>query len=506
VSIRQIPPATRWRALVLALVFLPLFVQLDRGLYTDVKSVTGPRGVITNLPIPISVFVSAVAAAVMARRWIREPVVLLLGSTIPLMLVTSLVAGDGSVSWTKLKLLLFQFAVPMAGFALGREIARDAQAVRTGALLLFFTAATTVTAHLLSSWLVSRSALLSATVFGVGIYNHLQYVPVIVMSAYLLAVFLIVDPASGFSTRAGRSAVLFGVIVAFYLAASISMTATFGFWLALALLLLVIPASGRLVTGTTLVLAILISVIYTAVATPRSVAFQAKLLGADDPESGPHAEMAGLVEAGDPDVLALFDLEDMAAEGHARELSDRRSVPPRWRFLPNIGERTYFWAFYLDATTSSVRAFLFGHPEQPDMTRFPSAHNYYLDMLYNFGLPPLIPIAAIILRTGMFGLARLRDMRRSPALAGLAFLTALLLFVDNGLRVGMRQLYPGIATFLVWGLAFTMLETGARRVPLAVRIRRSGSPADAPQEPVTELVHKGIEQQPAAAQRQQLRG
>jgi hypothetical protein len=426
------------RALIPPLVFAPVFFQLDGRLYTDPATVEAPRGMVTNLPIPISVLVCAIAVAFMARRWLRDPLVLILISAVPLMFVTSLVAGDGAMSWTKSKLLLFQFALPMAGFAVGREIARDTDAVlRAGRWLLGLTVAV-ATAQLASTWFRHGSPLLVSDVFGIEIYGHLQYVPVLVMAAYVVGVFAVIgSPAS--SAKLRRAAMLFAPVMAMYVAASMSLTALLGFWMAL-LLLVALPVgrANRFVAAASLVVAVCLSAAYTVTATSRSAAFQAKFLGLSAEEA---------LAASGKDVLQASS-EDMPA------------LPPGVdpELLPNVSERYVYWEYFVRNSTSSVRSFLFGHTEQPDIRVYPSAHNYYLDLLYNFGVLPLVPIAVVIASTLLYGLLSAGALRRSPALAGLAFITLLLLVIDNGLKVSMRQPYPGIATFLLWGMLSMQLE------------------------------------------------
>jgi len=416
-------------SLAVLLVFVPVFFQLDGRLYSDPGSLTEPRGTFTNLPLPISVLVCGIALAAMSHRWLRQPQTLLLLSTVLLMFLTSLVAGSGAISWPKTKLLLFQFGAPMAGFALGRELGRDERCViRSGKWLLLATAIVIV-AQLCSTWFRHRSVVLSSDIFGLEVYGHLQYVPVILMVGYVSGLFAVCSvqpyrmvPVAG---------MLFVPVMSAYVGASMSITAVLGLWMSL--FLLAWTPGGRRhahVLSVMAVTAIVLSSAYVVAATTTSSSFQAKFLGLKQSNSSAPGEAPPVVSADDGEP----------------------------QILPNLVERFVYWDYFLAGSTSDLGAFLFGHAEQPDIREYPSAHNYYLDLLYNFGFLSLVPLATLIAWTARQSWQLRTEFGRYPELVGLTFVTFFLLVADNGLKVGMRQLYPGITTFMLWGMLSISLE------------------------------------------------
>ncbi len=125
--------------------------------------------------------------------------------------------------------------------------------------------------------------------------------------------------------------------------------------------------------------------------------------------------------------------------------------------IPNISARIFYWKYHIQKSTSGAKEFLFGNSRRPDRRKIPSAHNYYIDLLYNFGLISLLPVSILIGFT-VVGLYRYRiRVISSPKLLCLAYVVMFLLLIDNSLKVGFRQPYPGIFTFFLWGILLSRL-------------------------------------------------
>ena len=124
---------------------------------------------------------------------------------------------------------------------------------------------------------------------------------------------------------------------------------------------------------------------------------------------------------------------------------------------PNITERIRYWTYYTNRIFSSPKTFLVGHANRPDRAEHPSAHNYYLDLVYNFGFLSLLPILGLLVLT-FVKVYTFRDrIFSNTGLTGLTILVLFLLLVDNSFKVGLRQPYPGIITFFLWGLLLNRL-------------------------------------------------
>ncbi len=116
------------------------------------------------------------------------------------------------------------------------------------------------------------------------------------------------------------------------------------------------------------------------------------------------------------------------------------------------------WQFYGRGIVESPNSFLLGHATPPDRALHPSAHNYWLDALYNFGLLAVLPLIVLAIWTGYAVWRRRYDVMATPMLLGAAMAVAYLLLVENMITVGMRQPYPGIITFFIWGLLIARLR------------------------------------------------
>ena len=127
------------------------------------------------------------------------------------------------------------------------------------------------------------------------------------------------------------------------------------------------------------------------------------------------------------------------------------------QIAPNMEQRLHYWEYYAKNIVSSPQTLLLGHVKPPNRTQYPSAHNYYLDIIYNFGFLALLPMLAVLIYT-LIILFRLR--KEVYALSGLLSFSAVVLFlliIDNALKVSLRQPYSGIFIFFLWGVLISKL-------------------------------------------------
>lgn len=130
-------------------------------------------------------------------------------------------------------------------------------------------------------------------------------------------------------------------------------------------------------------------------------------------------------------------------------------------FAPtNLAQRISYWKFYSGEILSSTKTAAPSHVAPPDRTHFPSAHNYYVDFAYNFGVVALLPFLAFIGLTVAGIVRQWPRLRSSAPHAGLAATVLFIIIVDNSFKVGMRQPYPGTLTFFLWGLLLSWLFPG----------------------------------------------
>ena len=123
----------------------------------------------------------------------------------------------------------------------------------------------------------------------------------------------------------------------------------------------------------------------------------------------------------------------------------------------NLIDRVHIWKWYASHILSSSQAILIGNPTKPFRDQYPSAHNYYLDLVYNFGLLSLIPMMTVIVITFKKILMLKATFFKDPLSVGLV-LVLIFLLAENLIKVGLRQPYPGIITFFLWGLLLSRLS------------------------------------------------
>jgi hypothetical protein len=140
------------------------------------------------------------------------------------------------------------------------------------------------------------------------------------------------------------------------------------------------------------------------------------------------------------------------------QLPDHADMIPILDKYLSISFRSYYWKYHIEKSMSGAKVFMFGSSQRTDRQTMHSAHNYYIDLLYNFGFISLLPMIVIIGLTIVW-LYRYRiRVILSSEIFCLAFVVMFLLLINNSLSVGLRQPYPGVFTFFIWGILLSKLE------------------------------------------------
>lgn len=391
------------RRVIAFLLLLPLFFQLSGSIFRETIYLFDTAGSLMRLPIPVSV-IACFGGIVLLGGYSRANLSLtVLFATFALMLISStmLAYDEGGQEQAKL-ILMIQFVLPMFALVLGQLYAEDPAEQPILAAIFFWLLAAIVPLQLVATWLQGR-IVLTPYVYLFSLYQHLQYVPVIFTAVYLLALSALWE-----QPRYRRPLFALGAVMGVYVAASMSM-------LAIGLL-------GAGIAG------IAGYMVWRGVRTRQLL-----LLALVAPAL---CAVYFFGASGNTDFFAKYRLSD-----------DTDIAMPF-----NVVERLEYWKFYSDSILSDARTTALGHSVPPDRSKYRSAHNYYLDFAYNFGIIALLPLLALIVAT-FRGLWRKRtSLFSSPFLLGLASIVLFLVLPDNLLKVGMRQPYPGILTFFLWGL------------------------------------------------------
>lgn len=407
--------------LIAVAIFLPLFFQLHGGIFRDPSSSFSSGGVLALLPIPLSVLACYLGMVLLGGYSQARLALLSLFFVFIGMLLTSLLLGLGTTGEGRLKLiLLIQYILPMFALVLGQQFGgrEDALVLVARAALLVLLAI--VPLQLLST-LLARGVLLSPSVFLFSIYQHLQYVSLLFVAAYVLALFSLWG-------RTGFNSCLLGLTFAMggYVVLSWSLLSGLLFFLGLLLFLFQQSRKARHVLW--LPVLALCGVLL-------ALGYVQALLRTDMPLL----------------LSASADLSMRILEGH-------------------VGYRER-WIFYIEGIVGSWASALFGHAQSPARELYPSALNYYLDFAYNFGLLGLLPLVLLALYSLVAVLRRWRTFWAATPSLGLALVVIFMLTLDSAFKVGLRQPYSGVIMFFLWGLLLAQI---ARSVPHPAAFNEKG--------------------------------
>lgn len=399
------------RIMIVTLLFVPMFFQLSGEIFRDPGNYFSADGTLSRLPIPLSVL-ACYGGIVLLGGFERAHMTLsVIFFTFILMLTSSVLLADEPNGQAKAKLiLLIQFILPMFALVLGQMFDKTSNTISVIARVFLCVLAVIVPIQLVATW--SRGQiLLSPYLHLFSVYQHFQYVPVIFSVAYLVALFSLWD------VHWCRLVLLTLCIPAgIFMAASLSTLATGG----LVLGVLGFAAHRRLRDRGVLILCVGIGI---------------SVLG--------YSVIVSTTKA-----VAKYEMEPIAG----LDVANKVELPR------HIGARVTYWKFYGKEVVDSGKSLLLGHSSSPDRAHYPSAHNYYLDFVYNFGLIALLPLLGLILVTLVMVYRNWEGIVLSSPLLGLVGAVLFLLFVDNSFKVGMRQPYPGILTFFLWGILLARLS------------------------------------------------
>jgi hypothetical protein len=409
-----------------ALLF-PVFFQLNGEIFLAQEMVYDSGGKLFYLPLPISVVACVIGLTLLLRSERSVLAVNYIFFSFALMIFTTLALGvqdSGSVNLGKM-ILLVQFILPMFALILGVSWMGGVSAGRKEISIekvFLYVVLVIVLAQLIATFLQGRSPL-TPYLYLFSIYQHLQYVSLIMVGVFWWASITCFD-----NRDARRVVVLLAPLLGLYSAVSVSFQViTLAVAGAFALPLLR-GFRWRTVLTSMLVVGGIVVGLFVDHELSSAVT------------NGKASAQPGYVEQMRWDNKFDNDEEMLPRE----EVLDGTPIA--------VESRVYIWRYYWAGVTESFSAFLLGHTNRPDRSEMPSAHNYLLDLIYNYGFLSAIPFVYLIAVTMRRMGAVWRNGYIRPDLLALAGLVLLLVLVGNSLTVGLRQPYAGIFIFFIWGL------------------------------------------------------
>jgi len=394
------------------LLLFPLFFQLGGHVFRAPMHDYDAGGNLLLLPVPLSVIACYGGIALLGGYARARLSLMVIFATFTLMLVSSamLAYSGGGQEQAKL-ILMIQFVLPMFALVLGQTFREDVVRERMLAGAFLGVLVLLVPLQLLATWLQGK-LVVTPYLYLFSIHQNLQYVPSVFVAAYLFALYSLWQ-----IPRRRPLLVAAGLAMAVYVASAVS---TLGMiTLAGGLSVLALHAAFRNNGARPLVALCLAAVVimngYFWLASGKTI---------------------------------------FAAKYQTTETATEHTVA-----LPqNVLERLNYWKFYGAAIFENAGSAALGHAVPPDRKQIRSAHNYFLDFAYNFGLIALLPLLALVAFTAVRVWTLRQRILESPPLLGLAVAVAYLVLLENMLKVGMRQPYPGIMTFFLWGLLLSHLR------------------------------------------------
>jgi len=173
----------------------------------------------------------------------------------------------------------------------------------------------------------------------------------------------------------------------------------------------------------------------------------------------PGAPVSGIGRSQPQTTSVEIATSEPTAEAETYAL-ERAQAPNKYlALLPrNLIERLYDWHLYGGRILTDWNTFLFGHPRPLDRRVLTSAHNYYLDFVYNFGVIAILPLLGLIGLTIRAVWRHRHAVQADLSLFGLSLVVLFVLIVDSNFKVTLRQPYPGIIAFFLWGVLLTRLR------------------------------------------------
>ena len=359
-------------------------------------------------------------------------------------------AAEGGAELAKY-ILSIQFLLPMFGLVLGYLYIEPKSDYLKFEAIALYVLLIIIPCEMISTGMTA-SPLLVPDLFIFSLYQHLQYLPVIFVSLYFLAVVTL------FENRVLKYLILFlAPWLGAYIAAALSMM-TILMAVVLGLISLVALVYRGQKWGALLLVFLLaasFSSYYPSVEKSATYAQKYDLNMNTTGSSG--ANRLGLAN----NDLSKEKVDKLITkyEQEVERIEDKYSQYSIYRSLPNnIKERFVYWDFYGRGVVESPKIFLFGHKDRPQRELYPSAHNYYLDLVYHFGIIAILPFIYLILLVITKSIKVIGEGKATSKLFALLMIVLFFVFIDNSLKVSLRQPYPGMVTFFLWGLLLNRLN------------------------------------------------
>ena len=343
------------QALLIFFFSIPVFFYLTGTIFTSPDFIYDSQGKLLLLPLPIASIFCYVGIAILLRLENRHFGMGVIFSTFMLMIFATQVKSN-QMDENELTrfILLVQFILPMFALALGQlYLMPKSDYLRYEAVLLYVLLI--IVPLELVATITQQSGWLTPYLYVFSLYQHIEFLPVIFVAFFFIAV------NSLYENKILRNLIMFlSPWMGGYIAASqSSMTILLAIIATFVSIWLLMKYVGRRY------IVIMVLLLWTSF----SIYYSSVGLTMFDGEYNQNSLTMAKEEA----RKDITETADIAVEKYY-EKSLSLSL--------SISERMPYWRFFGEGIIESMQTFLFGHIKRPDRNKYPSAQNYYLDMIY----------------------------------------------------------------------------------------------------------------------------
>ena len=393
-------------------ILFPLFFQLGGGIYRDVNAIIDSQGLLTKLPLPISILTCVAALLFLpGDRRKAGPALAMIFATIFVSLISLWFAADGLTSPQRKLIVVLQILLPMVGLLLGQVI-DDKEKIIARAFLVVLSIV--IPWQLLATWF-QGGLILTNYLYAFSIYSHFQYVTLIFVCAFAYSL-------TSLWKEHRQWLCLIGLLMPVYVAASLSFLTIFAF------IALVAVFGGRE---------------WWAHRTNSRVGIAT-------------LSAIAVVVLGGLAYFGNMDGQRTSVEGEHGSFIGKFKTLAQGKIPMNVQERFGDWRLFGNGIIETPKTVLVGHSEPMPREIRSSPHNWYIDTLYTFGLVALLPVLSMIGFT-----AYLCWRQRKTLSAETWWLVAIIFYlviIDSNFKVTLRQPYPGIFAYFLWGVLLSRLR------------------------------------------------
>ena len=398
--------------LAITLLF-PLFFQLSGGIYRDISVVINSQGILATLPLPISILAAFSIVFFLPNNLQRVRVGLVMVIATLAASLTSVLLGGDAVTPNQRKLLMTaQVLLPLTGLLLGQLI-QDSEKIVARAFL--FVLSMVVPFQLVSTWF-QGGLVLTHYLYAFSIYSHFQYVTLIFVCAFGYCL------TSLWAEHKTWLCIL-SLWMSIYAVSSLSFLTIFAYFALMSSFLIWKFWRYRSSTKT-----IGIAFILIVTTTFASYVYFKKMEG-----------------------------QRILVEGQQSFYYEKFKEVANGKIPTNVLERLDDWKLFGNGILESEKTFLVGHAQPMPREIRSSPHNFYIDITYSFGVLGLLPIVGLIGYTAYLCWQRRKNLGESTW--WLFAIVAYLVLIDSNFKVTLRQPYPGIFAYFLWGLLLSRLQS-----------------------------------------------